>query len=145
MICINTAFCLDPKGTIQGATGTCLKHPFLIHLSAGRSPFLCVPPAGLLSAGVRALANPQLGTCLSYKSPTLKKEPKGVRNYRLTANSQSLAHSLHSLEIYRSSLRRKVCFLVLFLKCLTWNSCLLQQGPLGDRRIPCCPRTGWRL
>lgn len=121
------------------------KKHFLIHLSPTILYFsACLQwTCWVLVSELQQICN--LSSAL-FKSPTLKKkELKGVRNYRLTANLQSLAPSLHSLDIYSSSLRSKVSLLVLFLACLTWNNCLLQQGPLGDRRIPCCPHTGWHL
>lgn len=115
-----------------------------MHFSANiLSSFACLQPTlWVLVSELRQIHN--LAPAL-FKSRTLKNKLKDVRRKRLTANLQTLAPSLHSLETYSSSLRSKISLLVLFVTNLTWNNCLLQQGPLGDRRIPCCPRTGWHL
>lgn len=77
-----------------------------------------------------------------FKSLTWKRA-ESIRSRRLTAKLHSLPPTLLSLEINGSRLRRNLSSLVCFLACLTWNNCWLLRGPLGDRRIPCYPRTGW--
>lgn len=54
----------ESQGDDTRATDPWLKHHFLIHLPASRSPFPCAPPADPLSADLTTPANPQLGTCL---------------------------------------------------------------------------------
>lgn len=121
------------------ATDPWLKHRFLITCLPASFLARLQQTCWVLVSELRQIHNLALAL---FKSPALEKEPKGVW---LTANLRSLAPSFHSWEIYSSSLRSKASSLVLFLAYLTWNNCLLQQGPLGDRRIPCCPHTGWRL
>lgn len=79
-----------------------------------------------------------------FKSLTLKRA-KRYQEPQTCSKLQSLLPSLPSLEINSSNVRHKLSFSVWFLTCLTWNNCLLRPGPLGDKRIPCCPHTEWRL